>query len=418
MNIGNIFASNAPQAHGFMASRFQTSGNVQSFSNVRTNIRQSAASNSFQQNSPISGNAAAHVSQAFTSPSSVSGATAARNAPVEPFNINNYFNNIPEDEVWNMVSQLGHTIRRTDMSGMTAVEAYDFIEQLFIEAFGEHFLLADQLQMSQSMTKYAIIGSSFYYLLSEHFINNGVNGEAFTRYDSPALFNINRERLFGDATDDEIFETIRARFPETLSHRDFLVMYHEMRGVGLLNNETPDGWPAPGRNELGMIGLMRSISGLAFSHPDIPWEINLHKPINIPYVLGKYNMWQWQGEFDRTPMLTEFLVREFGGEFDSRGWFIGGVMPWDWFGGRFGGPPEDYEFANLRDHIDNMTVNSTPDLLSMFLNTLDEHDLSRHTHRREHNSEALRAFGNANLSFSSLFSREFLTEWQNAASQM
>jgi hypothetical protein len=211
---------------------------------------------------------------------------------------------------------------------MTDIEAYAFIEQQYIDAFGENFRLAHALGMPQGLTKYSIIGSSFYFALTEHFNLIGVNGGALT------IFNVNRERLFGEATDDEIFDYIRAKYPETLTYHDFILMHDEMRSVGLFNNES-DWSPPLGRNGLSINCLRLSVVSMGFNHPDIPWEDYLQKPINIPYLLGNFNLFQWQGEYDRSPMLTEFIKNIFGGILDERNWFIGGIMPWDQFGGRF-----------------------------------------------------------------------------------
>jgi len=328
MNL-SITASKTTSALNYSASQFQSSGNALSFHNVLANFTQNSTITNLQTNNKsINKESSPFIAQAFMPTSGVIATTAASKAPIEPFNIDDYYS-IPESVVWGTIFIVKSIIRDTDMSGMTDIEAYDFIEQQYIDAFGENFRMARILQMPTSMTMYAAIGFSFTESLAEHF---GVTGE---RGSFLAIYDINRERLFGDAADDEIYNYIRAKYPETLTHHDFILMHDEMRMVGLFNDDAR--WsPPPGRNGYGLFTCLPGrILGMANNHPDIPWEINLHKPINIPYVFGGYNMWQWQGDYDASPMLTEFIKNIFGGVLDERGWFIGGVMPWDQYGGRF-----------------------------------------------------------------------------------
>jgi hypothetical protein len=246
---------------------------------------------------------------------------------------------------------------------MTDIEAYAFIEQQYIDAFGEHFLLANQLSMISSQTQYATISGSFYRALEEHFGIKGVNGGSII------IHTINRERLFGDASLDEVHDIIRAKFPETLTHRDMLLMHYEMRSVGLFDID--DSWVlAPGRKGYGIGGLSGTISGLAHGHPSIPWEKMLHMPVNLSYLFGAFNIWQWQGEYDASPALLQFMTRTLGGQFDDRGWLIGGVMPWDWFGGIFKFGFDDDE-ALIHDALSGF---ESPDLIWQFLEMLEERE--------------------------------------------
>ena len=361
MNL-SITANKTTSAFNFSASQFQSSDTGQSFNSVLASMSHNTTSLAFKAcNANVSNVSTPYIAQAFTMPTSIAATNASSKEPVEPFNINDYYT-IPEDEVWNRSLALNQRIRDNDLSHMSDVEAYAWIEKQYIEEFGENFMLAYILDMPQGMTKYSIIGSSFYSALTEQFGLNGVN------FGSLTINNINRERLYGDISDDEIHDIIRAKYPETLSYRDFLLMYDEMRSVGLFNKEA-EKWLQPGRNGYGTHCLKMTITSLAYNNPNEPWETYINKPINTSRLFGWYNMWQWQGDYDAHPMLTDLMIKLFGGQLDDKGWFIGGIMPWDW----------NYSNSNVDEKLDkaNISKPDIPDLIDILIKSLDSRIVSQ-----------------------------------------
>ena len=339
--------------------------------------------------------AAPYIAQAFTTPTSTAATNASSKEPVEPFNINDYYT-IPESEVWSKVFQVKQMIRDTDLSNMTDVEAYDFVEKQFIEAFGENFLLAQILGMTSSKSMYAVIGFSFGQMLHHIFGPEGRDVSVGT---------VNRERLYGDASLDEIHDSIRASYPDTLTHLDILLMHYEMKSVGLFDSE--DTWDlTPGRSGYGARNcLAGAISSLAHGNPNKPWEIMLHMPVDLSKLFGWYNMWQWQGNLDASTSLKEFMTKTLSGQFDEKGWLIGGVMPWDWDDGN----PDGNQMLELFAGFNSKQIGRNHDLLDILFKSLDKQNAQQSgfnqlIRREVHREDSIKEM-------KSMFTEEAFKQW-------
>ena len=323
-------------------------GSGNSFREVFSSIKRNSAASAFspdKDNLRANNLSAPFQAQAFS-------ATSTAQAR-EPFDIRNYYT-MPEEEVWENLLDVNRRIRNNDFSGMTDAEAYGWIESQYVETFGENFSMARDLNVLGTM--YHGIGASFRSIVAEHFGTLGVSGAIGVRH------TINRERLYGDASLDEIHDIIRAKYPENLTYRDLALMHAEMRDVGIFDGE--HNWSAPGKGEIGVSGLILGLSWDLSMHYGRTWESMLNDPVDMSKVFGQYNMWMWTGRHAHSPEMTNFMVRTLGGELDDRGWLKGGVLPWDWGGGIS-------ELANV--DLDTEYVHEIPDLLAQFLETLEEH---------------------------------------------
>jgi len=374
MNINSIFANQTTSALNFSASQFQSANTGQSFSSVMASMTQNTNNLAFKASGTRTENVTPYVSQAFLSASSIPGKTAASNAPVEPFDINKYYP--PDTANTDLTYRIFYAEKKftngffgsvVDYSGMTDLQIYEKIESWFIEEFGENFMMGYSLNTPGKFA-YSDCGEIAFSIPGLGHIGQGFNRIVYKALGSQEkVWEVRRNRLFGDATDDEIHDTIRAKYPETLTYRDLLLMYCEMDSVGLFKSDN-DNWLPQGRAGYNARSIKDYAYSYAFFHPDIPWEENINKPINLPYIFGAYNIWQWQGNYVASPALQQFMTRTLGGQFDDRGWLIGGVMPWDQYGGRFNVDEEDLD-------KDNISKPETPDLLSQFLAQIDKHIL-------------------------------------------
>jgi len=134
------------------------------------------------------------------------------------WSINDYYLLAPE-EVSPRLQELVNEIESADLSGMTNVEKYDWIENKFVEAFGEDFRMAHAL---------ALWGSGYTSILPvfDNQVRLQVGGwEAAKR--------VNFERLYSGMNTNEVRNMIREKYPQNLTNRDFLLMFNEMDNVGV-----------------------------------------------------------------------------------------------------------------------------------------------------------------------------------------
>jgi hypothetical protein len=187
---------------------------------------------------------------------------------------------VPLEEVLPTLKQLRQELESKDFHGMTDFEIYEYIENRFIQTFGEDFRMAQHLGLDDPISNcpeflnfnnklvigafsgneetsaffasldrnnrveipehiqkqmtlqhsynFRHIANTFDYILQGHF-GDYVGGPNFTR-------DVNRARLFGDMSRDEIMDTIRAKYPENLTYRDLALMTGEMYDVGVLGS--------------------------------------------------------------------------------------------------------------------------------------------------------------------------------------
>jgi hypothetical protein len=250
-----------------------------------------------------------------------------------------------------------------DLSGKTDKEAFAWIERQFVEVFGEDWLMERHLPGGRQQGVPAAD-------ISWHF-TRAVNHRLET--DSSFVRNaINRERLFGDKSNDEIQDTIRAKFPETMTYRDLALMIGKMADVGLFDTSSQNpSWLPAGKGEVCVRGMFHWPS----EHMSVgrTWEEMADEPANLARFFGEINERLSTGRHVLNPQASSFL-RIIGARFDENGMIMGGRMPRD-----LG------SFASLTFSADDIELrHSTPDLLEYFMQSLDE----RENHASNHYTES------------------------------
>ena len=143
----------------------------------------------------------------------------------ESWHITQHFTMSKEDAA-ELLEEVLKAIRAADFSGMTDVEIYTWIERQYIEAFGENFRL-DRASIGHP-------GRGICYNFSFHDIGDSFYGEIFSQFRLMAAAQAtNRVRLFPGMSTSEIQQTIRDRYPKTLTNRELFFMLNEMESVGV-----------------------------------------------------------------------------------------------------------------------------------------------------------------------------------------
>ena len=156
----------------------------------------------------------------------------------EPFSIRNYYA-MPPEEVGPKLRQLSEEIYNNDYSGMTGLEIYEWIESKYIEAFGKDFMMGNHLlgnldvagsnlsesDKERSSYAYVKIGQHFYGAVNS-LTNNG-------RVSECPHFEINRTRLYGNMSDGEIMDALKAKYPQPMTNRSLALMSGELYSIGI-----------------------------------------------------------------------------------------------------------------------------------------------------------------------------------------
>jgi len=233
------------------------------------------------------------------------------------FDVGSYYP-ISEEEVIPKLRELRQIIGGTDLTAKTELETYNLIENQFIDAFGKDFLIARELNLPSSM--FYIIGVEYANTLSKYI-------------DDPA--QVNRTRLYGDAGTEEIQNTIRAKYPETLTNRDLFKMVHEMRDAGVLEIATHTFVGADGTvRQIDMLSLLRSytrhstqdsdelLSSLSFEERDIRWINIFDSPVNKQFLMLLYNLFASNSRAAVSNSVSSFITNFLGGVQGDDGLFI------------------------------------------------------------------------------------------------
>ena len=235
----------------------------------------------------------------------------------EAFSISRYYS-IEEDDVIPKLRGLRQLINTTDLTGKSDVEKFDFIERQFIDAFGKDFMMARNVGLPSSM--FYIIGIEFTDTLSRHI-------------EDPA--NVNRERLFGDKSTEDIQNSIRERFPDVLTNRDLFLMVNEMRNAGVLDANSLRSIGTEGVNNVfDTLNLLRSYAKistqnsnddpdkLTLEERDRRWSSMLNMPISLNNLMRLYNAWSQDSRFSMGGDVASFIQNFLGGEKGENGLFI------------------------------------------------------------------------------------------------
>jgi hypothetical protein len=245
-----------------------------------------------------------------------SAASVAAPKTTEVFDISKYYT-IPESEVIPKLAQVRNTINNTDLSAKEDIEKYNWIESKFADSFGENFLLARNLNLPSSM--FYMISVEYTNILNKHF-------------DDPQ--QVNRVRLYGDASTDEIKAAIRNKYPNTLSNSDVFAMSYEMQDVGVLENAAQAVTRADGSVRfIDSISLLRhyvrrmtqdlnDLNSLTMEERDRLWQNLLNNPVNPQRLFYMYNLWVATGLGEPSEDIKNFLIDYLGGIMGEDGLFI------------------------------------------------------------------------------------------------
>jgi len=225
---------------------------------------------------------------------------------------------IPEDEVIQALSNVRHIINNANMSEKSDAEKYSFIENKFIDAFGNDFLIARNLSLPSTM--FYLIGIEFSDTLNRHIENPE---------------QVNRERLYGDKSSDAVQDTIRSKYPSDLTNRDMFLMVNEMRNSGVLDSAS---LRTIGTNSvkslvdtLSMLRnysrfLTRSSEGkltpLSVQDRDNQLMSQFNKLLHIRDLLEIHNIFKESGRVDIGEDVAPLFVKHLGGVLDDNGYFI------------------------------------------------------------------------------------------------
>jgi len=241
--------------------------------------------------------------------------------------LNEYYP-ITECEVIQSLSNVRHIINNTDMSGKNDIEKYDFIESKFIDKFGSDFMMARNLSLPSSL--FYLIGVEFTDTLARHI-------------DNPEA--VNRERLYGDKSTDDIQNAIRDKYPNDsdLTNRDLFLMVNEMRNSGVLDSESLRSVGAKNtKRMIDTLSHLRSyirfstrdenynITPMSIEERDKKWLSMMSQRVNFEELLYMYNIWKASGKVDLSEDVASFLVKHIGGDLNEDGYFVlpgGGTDP-------------------------------------------------------------------------------------------
>jgi len=235
---------------------------------------------------------------------------------------------VTEAEVIPKIRELRYIINNTDMSGKTDVEKYDIIEQRFKDSFGNEFMMARNLNLPSST--YYIIGIEFTDTLRKHI-------------DDPE--QVNRVRLYGDADAGKIQESIREKYPSSMTNRDMFMMVNEMRNSGVLDNNSLR--VLGGREVMDTLSLLKSyirynpkdfnegLRPLSLADRDKQWMNLMNRPFESIPLMRMYNEWMERDLATHGKDSAPFIVNHLGGEMCGAGYFIipgSGCDGNDWVG--------------------------------------------------------------------------------------
>ena len=242
--------------------------------------------------------------------------TAAAPEPTGAFNIGNYYP-ISEAEVVQEIRKIRHIINSADISGKSDIDKYNWIENRFIDAFGKDFMMARNLGLPSSM--FYMVGLEFNDTLNRHM-------------DNPE--HVNRQRLYGDASAEEIQRRISAKYPDELTNRDLFLKVHEMRNSGVLDSASIRSLDAGGvQRMMDTLRLLQNyirfadmrnggtVGPISLEERDRRWAEMLNNRAKVTDVQFLHNLLKYRG-VNIGDDTVSFLVNFTGGELNENGYFV------------------------------------------------------------------------------------------------
>jgi len=278
----------------------------------------------------------------------------------EKFSIQDHYSMPPED-VKPILTQLQEEILKTDFSGMTNKEIYELIENKFIEAFGEDFMMGfNLLQIVPDSGMYNDPNreiSNYEYIDIGRTFNDLVGGKV----GHDEMFSINRERLYGNMSYGEIIDTIIAKHPQRLTNRDLALITAEMRSIGINDDIGFDRYV----EELLWKSGAQTTKGTAPDWNDFEkrWNSLLNNPANVQQMAYMQN--KTLKDSPRNPYVqrTREVLEKLGAELGPNGYFLN---------------PDGTPFVDLDVEIG--TIDSD-ELTDEYLKALERHDKSLYESR-------------------------------------
>jgi hypothetical protein len=272
----------------------------------------------------------------------------------EKWDISDHYKVAPGD-VAKILYNISEEVRNADFSGMTDVDVYNWIENKYIDAFGEDFMMAHSLRVLDNALgtwNYSLIGTSF---------QMTVGGQ----FGGDASLNINRQRQYGDLSVREVQDAIRAKYPKKMTNRELFLMLSEMEAVGVdCNVAAKSSYIAATVTPISdrISGKDTMLTGTEYQKR---WKDALDNPANLSILFGSYNIAEKSASGNKMgPEVKELLMRLFGGIDRGDGLFVSSYYD------------EYYQWQMSDDgRADSHTANTQPpDLLDSFLEMLEKHD--------------------------------------------
>ena len=166
-------------------------------------------------------------------PSAFTGTPAG--AVREAFDIRKHYSMPPED-VKSKLDKLEEEIRNSHYIRMSDSDIYHLIENKFIEAFGEDFMIG--FNLLQNVPGAGMFNNPDGTVNNSVFIEIGrsFNDLVSSKIGIDEMHKVNRERLYGNKSDMEIVDAIIAKHPQRLTNRCLASITSEMYAVGLPDN--------------------------------------------------------------------------------------------------------------------------------------------------------------------------------------
>ena len=267
----------------------------------------------------------------------------------EPFDIRKHFSMTP-DEAKTKLEQLEEEIRNSHYFTMSSSDTYAFIENKFIEAFGEDFMIGFNLLQvvpgaGMSNNPDGTVNNSVFVEIGRIF-----NDLVSSKIGEDEMHKVNRERLYGNKCDMEIVDAIIAKHPQRLTIRCLASITSEMKSVGLSDN----------------ICFEKYVDILFERHGDNTmsewsdfeevWNSLLSQPANVQEMAFQLNTALFLDKKNPLVLRARDILVKLGAELGPNGYFL---------------DPNGEPFIELDVIFGSL---DSDDLLDEFREALDEHD--------------------------------------------